>query len=236
DPRLAGANPTLRTLSADLTMAAAVGEADLVHSHTWYANLAGHLAKLLYDVPHVLTAHSLEPKRPWKAEQLGGGYRVSSWAEASAYADADAVIAVSTATRDDVLQAYPGVKPGRVHVISNGIDVERYRPRPDPELIRGMGLDPDRPFVCFVGRITRQKGVPHLLRAARHFDPAAQILLLAGAADTPELAEESERAVAQLRAERAAPVVWIEEMLPQDQVISALTHAAIFCCPSIYEP
>ena len=235
DPRLRGANPALRILSADLAMAAGVDGADVVHSHTWYANLGGHLAKLLYDVPHVVTSHSLEPQRPWKAEQLGGGYRVSSWAERTAYEAADAVIAVSAGSRKDVLASYPSLDPDRVHVVHNGIDADFYRPVPETDVLERLGVDPGRPSVVFVGRITRQKGVPHLLRAALGFDPAAQLVLLAGAADTPELAAETEAAVARLRDERDA-VVWVSEMLPREDVRQVLSHATVFVCPSIYEP
>ncbi len=235
DPRLADANPALRVLSADLSMAAGVAGCDVAHSHTWYANLAGHLAKLLDGVPHVVTSHSLEPQRPWKAEQLGGGYRVSSWAERTAYEAADAVIAVSAGSRDDVLAAYPALDPGRVHVVHNGIDADFYRPVSTTEVMDRLGVDPDRPSVVFVGRITRQKGVPHLLRAARAFDRRAQLVLLAGAADSPELAAEIEEAVAVLRAERDA-VVWVSEMLLREDVREVLSHATVFVCPSIYEP
>jgi starch synthase len=235
DPRLRGANPALGVLSADLAMAAGVEGADIVHSHTWYANLAGHLAALLYDVPHVVTSHSLEPQRPWKAEQLGGGYRVSSWAERTAYEAADAVIAVSAGSRRDVLAGYPSLDPDRVHVVYNGIDADFYRPVPETDVLERLGVDPARPSVVFVGRITRQKGVAHLLRAALAFDPAAQLVLLAGAADTPALAAETETAVARLRDARDA-VVWVSEMLPREDVRQVLSHATVFVCPSIYEP
>jgi starch synthase len=235
DPRLRGANPALGVLSADLAMAAGVEGADIVHSHTWYANLAGHLAALLYDVPHVVTSHSLEPQRPWKAEQLGGGYRVSSWAERTAYEAADAVIAVSAASMADVLAAYPALDPGRVHVVHNGIDTELYRPVPEADVLERLGVDVDRPIVSFVGRITRQKGVPHLLRAALAFDPVAQVLLLAGAADTPELAAETDAAVAELRAARDG-VVLVPEALPRTDVRQVLSHSTVFVCPSVYEP
>jgi len=235
DPRLAGANVALRIFAADLEMAAGVEGCDVVHSHTWYANLGGHLAKLLHGVPHVVTSHSLEPHRPWKADQLGGGYRLSSWAEKTAYESADAIIAVSHASKVDVLDSYPDIDAARVHVVHNGVDTEYYR----PDLARGvldrLGIDPARPSVVFVGRITRQKGVPHLLRAALAFDPAAQIILLAGAPDTPELAAETEAAVARLRAERQG-VVLVADMLPRDDVRQILTHATVFVCPSIYEP
>ena len=235
DPRLAGANAALRILSADLSITARVSEADLVHSHTWYANMAGHWSKLLYDVPHVVTAHSLEPQRPWKAEQLGGGYRISSWAERTAYEAADAVVAVSNGMRDDVLSAYPSVEPDRVHVVYNGIDTDFYRPDPGTEVLDRIGVDPTRPYVAFVGRITRQKGVPHLLRAGLGFDKNLQVVLLAGAADTPELEAETDAAIADLRAGRDAVFV-VSEMLPREEVRQVLTHALAFLCPSVYEP
>ena len=235
DPRLAGANPALAILSADLSIAAAVEGADLVHSHTWYANLAGHLSKLLYGVPHVITAHSLEPQRPWKAEQLGGGYQVSSWVERTAYEHADAVVAVSRGMAADVLAAYPAVDPGRVHVIHNGIDAEFYRPDEATDVLERLGVDRSRPYVTFVGRITRQKGVPHLLRAGLLLDPEIQLVLLAGAADTPELKAETDAAIAELRSARDGVFV-VSEMLPREQVRQVLTHAAVFCCPSVYEP
>ena len=235
DPRLGEGNPALRMLAADLSMAAGVCGADLVHSHTWYANLAGHLAKLLYGIPHVVTAHSLEPLRAWKAEQLGGGYRVSCWAEQVDFTSAEAVIAVSRGMREDVLACYPQLDPDRVHVVHNGIDTELYRPDPSTAVLDRLGIDHNRPYVAFVGRITRQKGVTHLLRAALRFDPGAQLVLLAGAADTPELAAETEMAVARLRAERGR-VVWVSEMLPREEVRQVLSHATVFACPSIYEP
>jgi len=235
DPRLTGANAALRILSADLEMTAGVASADLVHSHTWYANMAGHWAKLLYDVPHLVTAHSLEPLRPWKAEQLGGGYRLSSWAERTAYLSADAIVAVSNGMREDVLAAYPEVDPGRVHVIHNGIDAELYRPDPERAVLERIGVDPGRPYVVFVGRITRQKGVPHLLRAARDFDPEVQLLLLAGAADTPDLKAETDALIAELQSSRTGVFV-VSEHLPAAEVRQALTHALAFTCPSVYEP
>ena len=235
DPRLADANASLRILSADLSIAAAVEGVDLVHSHTWYANMAGHLAKLLYDVPHVVTAHSLEPQRPWKAEQLGGGYRVSSWAERTAYEAADAVIGVSRGMAADILDAYPVIDPARVHVIHNGIDAEFYHPDPRTDVLERIGVDLTRPYLTFVGRITRQKGVPHLLRAGLHLAPELQMVLLAGAADTPELGRETDAAVAELR-ERRDGVFVVSEMLPREEVRQVLTHAAVFCCPSVYEP
>src|SRR3954452_7687652 len=235
DPRMPGANAALRILSTDLTMTAAVGDSQVVHSHTWYANMAGHWAKLLYDVPHVATAHSLEPRRPWKAEQLGGGYRLSSWAERTAYEAADAVVAVSKGMREDVLACYPSVDPAKVHVISNGIDAEFYHPDPATHVLERLGFDLNRPYVTFVGRITRQKGVPHLLRAGLQLDPSLQLVLLAGAADTVELKAETDDAIARLRSERDGVVV-VNEMLPRESVRQVLTHALAFVCPSVYEP
>jgi starch synthase len=216
-------------------MAAAAGGADLVHSHTWYANLGGHLTSLLYGVPHVMTVHSLEPLRPWKAEQLGGGYAVSSWCERVAVESAAAIIAVSEGMRADVLAAYPAVPAGRVRVIRNGIDTTEYAPDPGTDVLERYGVDPSRPSVVFVGRVTRQKGLPVLLRAAASLDPAAQLVLCAGQADTPELAAEVEGLVADLRAARSG-VIWIPEMLPKRTVIQLLSHATVFACPSLYEP
>jgi starch synthase len=197
--------------------------------------MGGHWAKLLHDVPHVVTSHSLEPHRPWKAEQLGGGYRVSSWAERTAYEAADAVIAVSHGSKRDVLDAYPTLDPDRVHVVHNGIDTQFYRPDPATDVLERLGVDPERPSVVFVGRITRQKGVPHLLRAALRFDPSAQLVLLAGAADTPELAAETDAAVDALRADRDGVHV-VSEMLPREEVRQVLSHGTVFVCPSVYEP
>ena len=237
DPRLSDANAALRVLSTDLSIVSGVGagSVDIVHSHTWYANMAGHWSKLLYDVPHVVTAHSLEPQRPWKAEQLGGGYRISSWAESTAYESADAVIAVSRGMREDVLSSYPSLDPDRVQVIYNGIDTDFYRPDPATHVLERIGVDPGRPYVAFVGRITRQKGVPHLLRAGLAFDPGLQVVLLAGAADTPELKAETDAAIADLRASRDGVFV-VSEMLPRADVRQVLTHALAFLCPSVYEP
>ena len=225
----------LRVFSTDLSMADAVAGAALVHSHTWYANLAGHLASLLYGIPHVATVHSLEPLRPWKAEQLGGGYALSSWAERTALASAAAVIAVSAGMRTDVLSAYPEISPERVRVIRNGIDTAEYAPDPGTDVLLRHGVDLLRPYVIFVGRITRQKGVPVLLRAAAALDPAAQLVLCAGAADTPELEAEVSELVAGLQATRSG-VIWIPEMLPKTDVIQLLSHALAFVCPSVYEP
>jgi starch synthase len=229
------ANAALQVMGVDLEMAAGCDGADVVHSHTWYANLAGHVAKLLYDVPHVVTTHSLEPLRPWKAEQLGGGYALSSWCERSALLAADAVVAVSTGMRDDVLRCYGDVDPDRVFVIHNGIDTMQYAPDSGTEVLQRHGIDPARPSVVFVGRITRQKGLPYLLRAARSFATEAQLVLCAGAPDTPEIAAEVSELVDELRAERHG-VVWISEMLPKPDVVQILSHATVFVCPSVYEP
>jgi alpha-maltose-1-phosphate synthase len=225
----------LRFFSVDLSMADAVRGADVVHSHTWYANLAGHLASLLYGVPHVMTMHSLEPLRPWKTEQLGGGYALSSWAERVAATSAAAVVAVSDGMRADIAAAYPAIPAERIHVIRNGIDTSEYAPDPGTDVLGKHGIDPARPYVIFVGRITRQKGVPVLLRAAAALDESAQLVLCAGAADTPELAAEVSTLVAGLQASRSG-VVWIHEMLPKAEIIQLLTHAAVFVCPSVYEP
>ncbi|AKN75812.1 glycosyl transferase family 1 [Streptomyces sp. PBH53] len=232
---LDGSNDALRTFSVDLAMAAGLEGRELVHSHTWYANLAGHLAKLQYGIPHVITAHSLEPLRPWKAEQLGGGYALSGWAERTAVEAADAVIAVSGAMRDDVLACYPALDPARVHVVHNGIDTGLYRPDHGTDALVRHGIDPARPYVLFVGRITRQKGVPQLLRAVRDIDPGAQVVLCAGAADTPEIDREFQELFEELRRVRAG-VFWIPQMLPRTEVIQLLTRAAVFVCPSVYEP
>jgi starch synthase len=229
------ANPALQTLGVDLSMVAGLEHVDLAHSHTWYANMAGHLAKVLHGVPHVVTAHSLEPRRPWKAEQLGGGYRLSSWVERVAYESADAVIAVSEGMRRDVLDCYPALDAARVHVVHNGIDTGFYRPDPQRAALHANGIDPDRPSVVFVGRITRQKGVGHLIAAAHRIDPAAQIVLCAGAPDTREIAEETEKAVAELSASRQG-VVWVRGMLPTTDVRQILSAATVFVCPSVYEP
>jgi starch synthase len=232
---LAGANSALQTISADLSMTAAVSGAGLVHSHTWYANLAGFLAGQLYGIPHVMTAHSLEPLRPWKAEQLGGGYALSSWCERTAIESAAAVIAVSDGMRSDILAAYPAVAAGRVHVIRNGIDTVQYAPDPGTGVLERFGIDPGRPSVVFVGRVTRQKGLPVLLRAAEQLDPAAQLVLCAGQADTPELAAEVAGLTEHLQATRPG-VIWIEGMLAKPEVIQILSHATVFACPSLYEP
>ncbi|MGW2716735.1 glycogen synthase [Streptomyces sp. NPDC001492] len=229
------ANDALRTFSVDLAMAAGLEGRELVHSHTWYANLGGHLAKMLYGIPHVMTAHSLEPLRPWKAEQLGGGYALSSWAERTAIESADAVIAVSGAMRDDILTCYPTLDAARVQVVHNGIDTTLYRPDHGTDVLDRIGLDTGRPYLLFVGRITRQKGVPHLLRAVRDIDPGVQVVLCAGAPDTPEIDREFRDLYQELSRVREH-VRWIPQMLPRPEVIQLLTHAAAFVCPSVYEP
>jgi starch synthase len=232
---LADANFALATLGVDLAMAAGAADADLVHSHTWYANMGGHLAKLLHGIPHVVTAHSLEPRRPWKLEQLGGGYRVSSWIERTAYEAADAVIAVSDGMRADILDCYPALDPARLHVVRNGIDTQVYAPDPATGVLERLGVDLDRPYALFVGRITRQKGVGHLVAAAHRFRPEVQLVLCAGAPDTPEIGAETRAAVEALQAARTG-VVWVEDMLPRPDVVQLLTHATVFVCPSVYEP
>jgi starch synthase len=232
---LDGANGSITTLGVDLQMAQGAAGTDLVHSHTWYANAGGHLAKLLHGVPHVVTAHSLEPLRPWKAEQLGGGYRISSAIERTAFEAADAVIAVSRGMGDDILRCYPGVDPARMHVVYNGIDLAAWRPNPDPDVVRSFGVDPDRPTIIFVGRITRQKGLPYLLRAAKALPPDVQLVLCAGAPDTKEIMTEVSGLVRDLQQERDG-VVWIERILPRDELTALLTAADVFVCPSVYEP
>lgn len=237
---LDGANAALRTLGVDLAMAADVAGADLVHSHTWYANLAGHVAGLLHGIPHVISAHSLEPLRPWKAEQLGGGYAVSSWAERTAYEGAARIIAVSAGMRADILRCYPQLDPAKVTVVHNGIDLDGWqRPQVDDaaarETVTSRGIDPDRPAVVFVGRITRQKGLPYLLRAAEQLPAEVQLVLCAGAPDTPEIMAEVTGLVAELRTKRDG-VVWIEEMLPRAELVAVLSACTVFACPSVYEP
>lgn len=225
----------LRVMSVDLAMAAAVAGADLVHSHTWYTNLAGHLAKLLHGIPHVVTSHSLEPLRPWKQEQLGGGYALSRFCERTALEGADAIVAVSEAMRNDLLLAYPTVDPARVKVIFNGVDADAYQPRAATGVLAELGIDPGRPMVLFVGRISRQKGVFHLLEAARHLDPAAHLVLCAASPDTEALGLEMADRVERLGREREG-VVWIAEALPRPAVVELMNHAAVFVCPSVYEP
>ena len=239
---LDGANAALRTFGVDLEIAQGTEGTDLVHSHTWYANLAGHLAGLLHGVPHVISAHSLEPLRPWKAEQLGGGYALSSWAEKTAYEAASGIIAVSNGMREDILRCYPAVDPERVKVVHNGIDLEAWKHPQGQEAdaqaaatLKRLGIDPDRPTIVFVGRITRQKGLPHLLRACEQLPADVQVILCAGAPDTPEIKAEVEGLVARLREKRTG-VVWIEEMLPRPELIAVLAASDVFVCPSVYEP
>jgi glycogen synthase len=223
------------TMLQDLVMAATAADLDIVHCHTWYTHFAGCLVKQLQTVPLVLTTHSLEPHRPWKVEQLGTAYNASSWVERTAYQNADGVVAVSASMKQDVEHLY-GVDPGRVRVIHNGIDLQQYRPRPDPAVLATHGIRPDVPYVLFVGRITRQKGIIHLVNAIRHFHQGVQVVLCAGAPDTPEIAREMTAAVERARARSPHPIVWIEEMLPKDTIITLYTHAALFVCPSVYEP
>lgn len=232
---LTSANPALATLGVDLAIAEDVAGADLVHSHTWYANAAGQLAQMLHGIPHVVTAHSLEPLRPWKAEQLGGGYTISRWIEQGAFETADAVVAVSDGMRRDILRCYPELDESRVSVIHNGIDLDRWRRVDDPEAVRALGIDPDRPSVVFVGRITRQKGLPYLLAAARRLPPEVQLILCAGAPDTPQILDEVRAGVASLQEERSG-VVWIDQMLAIHDLSAVLSSATTFVCPSVYEP
>jgi len=225
----------LRTMSIDLAMAAALRGVDVVHSHTWYTNLAGHLAKLLHDAPHVMTVHSLEPKRPWKADQLGNGYRLSSFCERVGIESADAIIAVSSASVQDIVACYPAVDPGRIAVIHHAIDADDWQRDPRSDVLESFGIDPGRPIVLFVGRITHQKGITHLLAAARYLDPSAQLVLRAGPADTPELARQIAVQIRTLAAQRDG-VRWIEESLDHRQLNQLLSHATVSCCPSVYEP
>jgi len=235
-PGLAGANGALQAVGVDVEIAGALADVDLVHSHTWYANTAGLLSTLVHGVPHVITAHSLEPRRPWKADQLGGGYRLSSWVERTSYLAADAVVAVSHGMRDDVLAVYPELDPARVHVIHNGVDADAYKPVVAPDVVRSLGVDPDRPYALFVGRITRQKGLAHLLAAAEQLPPeAGQLVLCAGAADTPAERQQVADAVADLQ-QRRGGIVWIEAMLPREQLVPLITGATVFVVPSVYEP
>ncbi|QCB97691.1 glycogen synthase [Arthrobacter sp. PAMC25564] len=232
---LGSANAAIQTLGVDLRIVPDIAGADLVHSHTWYANMAGHIASLLHGIPHVLSAHSLEPLRPWKAEQLGGGYAVSSWVEKTAYESAAAIIAVSEGMRQDILRSYPGVDPAKVRVVHNGIDVSLWNRDEGEDVVRGLGIDPALPSVVFVGRNTRQKGVPYLLRAAAKLPANVQLVLCLGAADTPELAAETARLIEELQSQRGG-VILVERMLPRNELIQVLSHATAFACPSIYEP
>ncbi|MCX6500561.1 MAG: glycogen synthase [Arthrobacter sp.] len=232
---LAGANAAVQTLGVDVRIVPDIAGADLVHSHTWYANMAGHIASLLHGIPHVLSAHSLEPLRPWKAEQLGGGYALSSWVEKTAYESAAAIIAVSEGMRQDILRSYPEVDPAKVRVVHNGIDVSLWNRDEGEDAIRALGIDPELPSVVFVGRNTRQKGVPYLLRAAAKLPADVQLVLCLGAADTPELAAETARLIEELQSQRSG-VILVERMLPRHELIQVLSHATAFACPSIYEP
>lgn len=238
DPELEHANSALKTLSTGLRMANAASNLDVVHSHTWYAGLGGHLTGKLYDIPHVATAHSLEPHRPWKREQLGGGYDVSSWSEKNAMEYADGVIAVSARMKDAILDTYPRIDESKIHVVLNGIDTQEYQPREtfgEGSVLTELGVAQDCPIVAFVGRITRQKGVAHLLKAAQHFDRDVQLVLCAGAPDTPEIEAEIKGLVDTLTADRDG-IFWVREMMPKDKIQEIYTAADVFACPSIYEP
>lgn len=232
---LGGANAALQTLGTDLEIVGDIDGADVVHSHTWYANFAGFLASLLHGIPHIVTAHSLEPLRPWKAEQLGGGYAVSSYVEKTAYENAAAIVAVSDGMRRDILRSYPALDPEKVRVIYNGIDVDAWAPREDPAVLERFGIDPAKPSVVFVGRITRQKGLPYFLRAAERLPADVQVVLCAGAPDTPEIMAEVQELVRELQKTRQG-VVWIEDFLPRPDLCAILTSATTFVCPSVYEP
>ena len=231
-------NTALKVINADVEMASAVAnsDADVVHSHTWYANLAGHLAGATKGIPHVISAHSLEPDRPWKLEQLGGGYRVSSWIEQEAYRAASKIIAVSHGMRADVLRAYPFLDPDKVTVVHNGVDTGIWHPSHNEETVRRLGVDPTRPYVLFVGRITRQKGLTHLLQAAHKFPAGVQIVLAASSPDEPNIGAEVEQGVAALSAQRPGDVIWLNTSVAKPDLITLLTHASVFLCPSVYEP
>jgi starch synthase len=229
-------NPALSTMSVDLEIANDVAGADILHSHTWYANLAGYLGSKLNGIPHVISAHSLEPLRPWKAEQLGGGYDVSSWIEKTAYEAADGIVAVSNGMRDDILKSYPAVDPDKVYVVHNGVDLDSFKKTDEPtDVIERYGIDKNRPTAIFVGRITRQKGLTYFLEAANQIDKEVQIILCAGAPDTPEILKEVEEAFKGLNQTRGG-VIWIEEMLPKHELTTILDFSDVFICPSIYEP
>lgn len=232
DPRFGGA---LDAVYRSLAMAKDNLDANVVHAHTWYVQFGGFIAKKLWGIPFVLTTHSLEPLRPWKVEQLGNAYALSSWIENNAILNADAVIAVSKETRNDVLNNFPGVDPEKVHVIHNGIDLQRYRYNPSVDALVKRGVDPEKPFVLFVGRVTRQKGIIHLVNAIPKIDPSIQVVLCAGAPDTPEIGREMEEGVEKASKGREG-VIWIREMLPREEVIQFYSHATVFCCPSVYEP
>ncbi len=226
-------NPALAAFATDIEIAQNLGSVELVHSHTWYANMAGHWASLLHGIPHVITAHSLEPDRPWKAEQLGGGYRLSSWAEKTAYESADAIIAVSNGMKRDVLNAYPDVDPTKVHTILNGVDTQKYLPTFDPELLARLGINGR--YAIFVGRITRQKGLGHLLRAWQKVNPDIGLVIAAGSPDEPAIGAEIAQLIKELQSDRAN-VWWLEKMLPQPELRVLLSSADLFICPSVYEP
>ena len=230
---LASINPALQALLIDSDIASKLAGVDIAHSHTWYANFAGYLASTMHNIPHVVTAHSLEPLRPWKAEQLGGGYQISSWAEKISYENADAIIAVSDGMRADVLAAYPHVNPDKVHTIRNGINTSKFMPERDDSLLKNLGIA--TPYALFVGRITRQKGLAHLLRAWHQVSPEYSLVLAAGSPDEPAIGAEVEELIAELSQERGN-IHWIKEMLPHKELTSLLTHAQTFLCPSIYEP
>jgi starch synthase len=226
---------SLEALSLNLLQLEGLAAADLVHTHTWYASMAGFWAKKLYKIPFVLTTHSLEPLRAWKAEQLGTGFAMSSWMERTAILDADAVIAVSQGTRADILKAYPDMDPGKIHVIYNGIDLAEYQKTDDVSALKAYGVDPAKPYVLFVGRITRQKGVTHLVEALRYLPGDTQVVLCAGAPDTPEIAAEMRRKVDEVRAHNPN-IFWLEKMVTKAETIQFYSHCAVFCCPSVYEP
>jgi starch synthase len=230
-----GVNGALQTMSVDLNMVGDIAGADLVHSHTWYANFAGQVAGTLHGIPHLITAHSLEPLRPWKEEQLGGGYRLSSWVERTAYEGATGIIAVSDGMRNDILRAYPQLDPNKVSVVHNGIDLDAFKAADNPDLVRANGVDPDKRSVVFVGRITQQKGLPYLLKAARELPADVQLVLCAGAPDTPEILQVVTDLVAELRKVRDN-VIWVEKHLSRQELIAMLSAATVFACPSIYEP
>jgi starch synthase len=229
------ANPALQTMATDLGMVSDIAGADLVHTHTWYANFTGQVASALHGIPHLITAHSLEPLRPWKEQQLGGGYRLSSLIERSAYEDATGIIAVSDGMRKDILRAYPQLDPEKVTVVHNGIDLDAFQAADNPDLVRANGVDPDERSVVFVGRITMQKGLPYLLKAARELPSDVQLVLCAGAPDTPQILQEVTDLVAELRKVRDN-VIWVEKHLSRVELIAMLSAATIFACPSIYEP
>lgn len=235
DPDFDTANGALQTMSTDLNMIGDISGADLVHSHTWYANFTGQVAGKLHGIPHLITAHSLEPLRPWKEEQLGGGYRLSSWIEKTAYEGATKIIAVSAGMREDILRAYPDLDPEKVSVVHNGIDLEAFQAANNPDLVRANGVNPDERSVVFVGRITQQKGLPYLLKAARELPADVQLVLCAGAPDTPQILAEVTSLVEELRRVRDN-VIWIEKHLSRTELIAVLSSATVFACPSIYEP